>query len=166
MTQPPDAPLDGLYGDAIMDHYRHPRCRQPVQNPDLVTHDFNPLCGDEVTLQLRLDDSRRVVAVSSHSQGCSIIQASASMLAEAMEGLTLSQLTDLSQTFRDMMQGKPLPETDAGQTWATWKPCRRSASTQCASSAPSCPGQPWSRASETTAATTTLGDRRSSAGSG
>ena len=114
MTQPPDAPLDGLYGDAIMDHYRHPRCRQPVQNPDLVTHDFNPLCGDEVTLQLRLDDSRRVIAVSSHSQGCSIIQASASMLAEAMEGLTLSQLTDLSQTFRNMMQGKPPPEQTPG----------------------------------------------------
>ena len=114
MTQLPDAPLDGLYGDAIMDHYRHPRCRQPVQNPDLVTRDFNPLCGDEVTLQLRLDDSRRVVAVNSHSQGCSIIQASASMLAEAMEGLTLSQLTDLSQTFRDMMQGKPLTEQTPG----------------------------------------------------
>ena len=115
MTQPPDAPLDGLYGDAIMDHYRHPRCRQPVLNPDLATHDFNPLCGDEVTLQLKLDDSRRVIAVSSHSEGCSIIQASASMLAEAMEGLTLSQLTDLSQTFRNMMQGNPPPENPHGQ---------------------------------------------------
>ena len=115
MTQMPDVPLDSLYGDAIMDHYRHPRCRQPVQNPDLVTQDFNPLCGDEVTLQLKLDDSSRVVAVNSHSQGCSIIQASASMLAEAMEGLTLPQLTDLSQTFRDMMQGKTLPENPYNQ---------------------------------------------------
>ena len=115
MTQLPDVPLDGLYGDAIMDHYRHPRCRQPVANADLVTHDFNPFCGDEVTLHLKLDDSQRVVAVSSHSEGCSIIQASASMLAEAMEGLTLSQLTDLYQTFRDMMQGTPLSENASSQ---------------------------------------------------
>jgi nitrogen fixation NifU-like protein len=110
MTQLPDVPLGGLYGDVIMDHYRHPRCRQSVPNADLVTHDFNPFCGDEVTLQLKLDDSRKVVAVSSHSEGCSIIQASASMLAEAMAGLTLAELTALSKTFRDMMQGKPAPE--------------------------------------------------------
>ena len=115
MTQLPDVPLDGLYGDAIMDHYRHPRCRQPVPNADLVTHDFNPFCGDEVTLQLKLDDSRRVVAVSSHSQGCSIIQASASMLAEAMGGRTLAQLTELSQTFRSLMQGQTLGEEAAGE---------------------------------------------------
>ena len=115
MTQLPDVPLDGLYGEAIMDHYRNPRCRQPVANADLVTHDFNPFCGDEVTLQLKLDEARRVVAVSSHSQGCSIIQASASMLAEAMGGRTLSQLTDLSQAFRDMMQGQPLGEEAADQ---------------------------------------------------
>ena len=105
MPQLPDVPLNGLYGDAIMDHYRNPRHRGPVPDPDIQAHEFNPFCGDEVTLQIKLDSQGRVVAVSSYSRGCSIIQASASMMADVMEGKTLEQLTELSQRFRDFMQG-------------------------------------------------------------
>ncbi len=106
MAQLPDIPLDGLYGDAIMAHYRQPRHREPVAVPDFESHEFNPFCGDEVTLQVRLDSQGRVAAVSSVSQGCSIIQASASMMAECMTGKTLLQLSELSRQFRRMMQGE------------------------------------------------------------
>jgi nitrogen fixation NifU-like protein len=88
-----------------MDHYRNPRHRSPVPDPDIRTHELNPFCGDEVTLQIKLDSQGRVAAVSSVSQGCSIIQASASMMADVMEGKTLKQLVELSQHFRRFMQG-------------------------------------------------------------
>lgn len=88
-----------------MDHYRSPRHREPILHPDLESHEYNPFCGDEVTLQIKLDDRGRVAAVSSVSQGCSIIQASASMMADVMPGRSLEQLGQLSQTFRAMMRG-------------------------------------------------------------
>ncbi len=112
MSQLPDVPLDGLYGDAIMDHYRNPRRRNPVPNADVESHELNPFCGDEITLQIKLADDGRVEAVSSVSQGCSIIQASASMMADLMAGKTLADLNDRSRKFRGMMQGESLSEDD------------------------------------------------------
>jgi nitrogen fixation NifU-like protein len=110
MPQLPDVPLEGLYGDVIMDHFRNPRRCNPVRDAHVETHELNPFCGDEVTLQIKLDDQGRVAEVSSVSQGCSIIQASASMMAEMMEGKTPAELIALSQVFRDLMQGKPLSD--------------------------------------------------------
>ena len=110
MPQVPDVPLDGLYGDMILDHYRSPRHRTPVQDADVEAEEFNPFCGDRVILQLKLDDEERVVRVAAHSEGCSIIQATASMMAEALQGKSLSELDDLSEQFRSMLQGQPLPE--------------------------------------------------------
>lgn len=115
MPQLPDVPLPGLYGDAIMDHYRNPRHRHPMDDADLEAHEFNPFCGDDVTLQIKLDDAGRVEAASSQSQGCSIIQASASMLAQEIEGKTLEELSQLSQRFRDMMQGKAAATNEDGE---------------------------------------------------
>ncbi len=115
MTQVPDVPLDGLYGDTIMDHSRNPRHRTPVPEPDLEAEEFNPFCGDQVTLQIKLNEDGRVARVSSLSQGCSIIQATASMMAELMQGRTLDELTELSLCFRRMMQGNP-PDQETGET--------------------------------------------------
>jgi nitrogen fixation protein NifU and related proteins len=113
MSQFPDVPLEGLYGDTIMDHYRNPRRRCPVRNADVEAHEFNPFCGDEVTLQIKLNDQGEVAEVSSVSQGCSIIQASASMMAELMAGKSPAELMSLSRLFRNMMQGNPLSEESA-----------------------------------------------------
>jgi nitrogen fixation NifU-like protein len=110
MPQFPNVPLEGLYGDVIMDHYRNPRRRAPVRDADVEAHELNPFCGDEVTLQIKLDDQGCVAEVSSVSQGCSIIQASASLMAETMAGKTPAELMELSQLFRDLMQGKPLSD--------------------------------------------------------
>lgn len=111
----PDVPLEGLYGEVIIDHYRNPRHRSPVPDADIEAEEFNPFCGDAVALQLKLDATGRVAQVASHAQGCSIIQASASMMAEVVEGKTLDELGRLAQTFREMMQGKALPEDELAQ---------------------------------------------------
>ena len=106
MAQYSDVSFDGLYGAAIMDHYRNPRHRAPLDRADLSAHEFNPFCGDEVTLRIRLDERGRVDGVSSQSQGCSIIQASASMMAESMDGKSPEELEALARLFRELMQGK------------------------------------------------------------
>ncbi len=112
MASLPDNP-DALYGDVIMDHYRSPRHRAPLSDADVETEEFNPFCGDRATLQLRLSHADGNLAsiqdVSALAEGCSIIQASASLLADNLQGRTLEQAADLSQLFRDLMQGKPLP---------------------------------------------------------
>ena len=108
MTQFSDVAFDGLYGAAIMDHFRNPRHRAPLAEAQLAAHEFNPFCGDEVTLRAQLDSAGRVARVSSQSQGCSIIQASASMMAEGMEGKTAEELEELARLFRELMQGKEL----------------------------------------------------------
>ena len=107
MPQVPGLPLDGLYGEKIMDHYRNPRNREQVLDPSLEAEEFNPFCGDRVNLQLSLDDQGKVSLVSTHSEGCSIIQATASMMGEAMRGKTLTELEDLSRRFNAMMRGGP-----------------------------------------------------------
>ena len=108
MSQFSDVSFDGLYGAAIMDHYRNPRHRDPLDKADLSAHEFNPFCGDEVTLRAQLDGAGRVTRVSSESQGCSIIQASASMMAQGMEGKSAEELEELARLFRELMQGREL----------------------------------------------------------
>ena len=108
MAQPPDNP-DALYGDVIMEHYRSPRHRARLPAADVETEEFNPFCGDRATLQLRLDGHNGIAGVSAVAEGCSIIQASASLLADNVQGRTVEEAADLSQLFRDLMQGKPLP---------------------------------------------------------
>ena len=104
MPRVPDVPLNGLYGERIMNHYRNPRNREQVLDPSLEAEEFNPLCGDRVSLQLSLDDQGRVSLVCTHSEGCSIIQATASMMGEALQGKTLPELEDLSRRFHAMMR--------------------------------------------------------------
>ena len=108
MSSLPDNP-DALYGDVIMEHYRNPRRRARLTAADVETEEFNPFCGDRATLQLRLAHSGAIDGVSAVAEGCSIIQASASLLADNVQGRTVDGAADLSQLFRDLMQGKPLP---------------------------------------------------------
>jgi nitrogen fixation NifU-like protein len=104
MPNLPDLPLQGLYGDLILDHYRNPRHRAPVSHADVEAEEFNPFCGDRVTLQFRLDGQGLIVEASAQSEGCSIIQASASMLADMALGMSVTELESLDERFRAMMQ--------------------------------------------------------------
>ena len=113
-------PPDPLYGDVIMEHYRSPRHRARLAAADVEAEEFNPFCGDRARLQLRLRHQQDgpaaaggggavIAGVSAQAEGCSIIQASASLLAEGVLGRTVAGAADLSQLFRDLLLGKPLP---------------------------------------------------------
>ena len=102
-------PLDGLYGRIIMDHYRHPRRRALVAAPDIQARELNPFCGDLAEVQLKLDAAGRVAQVGVQAQGCSIIQASASLMGEALAGKTPAELEALAARFRDWLPGR-LPD--------------------------------------------------------
>ncbi len=113
MPQLPDVPLNGLYGESIMDHYRSPRQRPALACPDIESEEFNPFCGDRVILQIKLDDAGRIAQVSSRCEGCSIIQATASMMAEALLGKSLEQAAALDRAFRAIMRGESLDQESA-----------------------------------------------------
>jgi len=82
---------EDLYRENILEHYKHPRCHGTLEVPDLTYEDANPLCGDRIRMDFKLADGRiETVRFSGH--GCSISQAAASMLCEAVEGKTLEEV--------------------------------------------------------------------------
>ncbi len=97
--------MDDLYREIILDHYRSPRNQQELEEVDIETEGINPFCGDEVYLKMKLADGL-VNGVSFRGVGCSISQASASMLTEAIKGKSLDEAEGIYLLFRDMMQGK------------------------------------------------------------
>jgi nitrogen fixation NifU-like protein len=103
--------LESMYQDVIMDHYRHPRgsgLRDPF---DVQVHHVNPTCGDEVTLRLKVVDGV-VEDVSYTAEGCSISQASTSVLAEQVVGQKVDDALAMEAEFLRMMQGKGQVEGD------------------------------------------------------
>lgn len=103
--------LDELYKEVILDHYRSPRNKRPLSDATVSLHKNNPLCGDEITIHARVEDGK-VTEVSFEGQGCSISQASASMLTESVAGKTTSDANTLATEFRSMMEGKSEPDED------------------------------------------------------
>ena len=107
--------LDEIYrDDVILDHRRNPRNPARLNDPDIVADGVNPFCGDEIHLQIRLDANGRVCEVGFQGEGCSINQATGSMLSEAIKGLTPGEAAELSDRFHRMMQDSEfLPERAA-----------------------------------------------------
>ncbi|MCI0440455.1 MAG: SUF system NifU family Fe-S cluster assembly protein [Chloroflexi bacterium] len=97
--------LDGLYREAILDHCRNPRNLGAIDAPEIEAHAVNPFCGDEIFLQIGLDAAGRVERVGLDVRGCSIMQATGSMLSEAIEGKTLDEIEVISAAFHKMMRG-------------------------------------------------------------
>lgn len=95
--------MDDLYREYILEHFREPRHHGRLEQPDIHAADTNPLCGDRVELDLRVQDGR-VTDVAFQGRGCAISQASASMLTERIEGATLDELRALTpQDVFDML---------------------------------------------------------------
>lgn len=94
--------LDDLYKEVILDHYQHPRNRGRLESPDVATRGHNPLCGDEIELALAIDDET-VRDVGFGGRGCSISQASASMMTENIKGRTLRDAEQLTDAFKAVM---------------------------------------------------------------
>ncbi len=100
---------DDLYREIILDHYRNPRHKHAVVPADRTISANNPLCGDEIDLSVRLDGGA-VGAVGFEGRGCSISQASASMLCEAVTGMDVERARALALGFRTMLQGGDTPD--------------------------------------------------------
>jgi nitrogen fixation NifU-like protein len=103
--------LDDLYKEVILDHYKAPRNKRSLAEATVSKHKNNPLCGDEITIHARLDDGT-VAEIAFEGQGCSISQASASMLTEAVQGKTVEDASRLAGQFRGMMEGAVEPDED------------------------------------------------------
>ena len=80
-----------FYAEEILDHYKHPRHFGHLDEPTLTYHDTNPLCGDEITLELRIEDNK-VADVAFTGHGCAISRAAASMMSEEIVGMSLDEL--------------------------------------------------------------------------
>jgi nitrogen fixation NifU-like protein len=97
--------LEDLYQEIILDHYRAPKNRAPsLEEEDVHVHHSNPLCGDEMDLRLRVKDGV-VDGLVFDGEGCSISQASASAMTQAVKGRELKDALDLAEDFRLMMHG-------------------------------------------------------------
>jgi nitrogen fixation NifU-like protein len=90
--------VDDLYREQILDHYKNPRHWGEIEGADLEFEDYNPLCGDELKVQLKVRDGKvSEVAFSGH--GCAISQASASMASEEVIGMDVDDLVRLDRAF-------------------------------------------------------------------
>jgi nitrogen fixation NifU-like protein len=103
--------LDTLYQEIILDHYKNPHHAGLREPYEAEVHHVNPTCGDEVTLRVHLDDGV-VEDVSYDALGCSISQASASVLADLVIGKPVDEAMDIHEEFLTLMQGKGQVEPD------------------------------------------------------
>lgn len=89
--------MDDFYRDYILDHYRNPRHFGHLESPTVAAEDFNPLCGDQIRMELLVDRDGVVRDVRFSGKGCAISQASASMLTESVIGMPLERVAKLTK---------------------------------------------------------------------
>ena len=87
---------DDIYREIILDHYRNPRNKGKINNPDVVIHDSNPLCGDQIDIFLKVEEGQ-IKDIKFDGKGCAISQASASMLTEMVMDKPLTAAKDISK---------------------------------------------------------------------
>ncbi len=101
-------PLDSMYRDIIIDHYKHPQHRGLPANYDAEVHHVNPTCGDEVTLRVRIADGS-IADLGWVGEGCSISQASTSVMSELVVGRPVGEALALQDKFLRLMQSQGQP---------------------------------------------------------
>jgi nitrogen fixation NifU-like protein len=97
--------LQDLYQEIILDHYKKPRNAGRLEDASVEVHHYNPVCGDELTLTLRLEDGR-VAAIAVDGQGCAISQGSASVMTELVDGQPVGEALAKAEAFRQFMHGE------------------------------------------------------------
>ncbi len=110
------AGLEDLYKEIVIDHYRSPRNRGELETPPAKhAEGFNPLCGDEVQVYVQVDNGV-ITDVAIGGQGCSISQASASMMSAGIKGKTLAEVEELTVAVKSMMSihESELEDDDSG----------------------------------------------------
>jgi nitrogen fixation NifU-like protein len=91
--------MDDLYRENILEHYKRPHNWGELEDPDLEFFDSNPLCGDELRVQLKVDEDGKVAQVAFSGHGCAISQAAASMASDEVKGMTVDELLALDRNF-------------------------------------------------------------------
>jgi nitrogen fixation NifU-like protein len=109
MTATPD--LDALYQEIILDHYKHPHGKGLREEFEAEVHHVNPTCGDEITLRAHVSGGK-VADISYDALGCSISQASASVLYDLVVGKSVEEAMEIQAKFQELMQGKGQLEPD------------------------------------------------------
>ena len=97
--------MDSMYQQIILDHYKHPQHRGLPEVFDAEVHHVNPTCGDEVTLRVRLTDGA-IAELGWQGEGCSISQASTSVMSELVVGKPVDEAIALQQSFLELMQSR------------------------------------------------------------
>lgn len=104
--------MEQMYQEVILDHYKHPHHRGLREPFGAEVHHVNPTCGDEVTLRVHIGEDGEVADVSYDGQGCSISQASTSVLADQVIGLPLPEALKVVDAFNEMIAGRGTVEGD------------------------------------------------------
>lgn len=104
--------LEDLYKEVILDHYRAPRNKGHLDPHDVALERNNPLCGDEIELFLKFDGDT-VNGIAFEGKGCSISQASASMMTEKIKGLDAKEAASVAQSIKRMMAGEEEGDADS-----------------------------------------------------
>ena len=103
--------LNDLYRDVILDHNRRPRNFGALEAPDATIEGFNPMCGDRLTVRLRLEDDK-ISDIRFEGQGCAISTASASMMTEAVKGRTRAEALQLFERVHKLLTDEAAPPAD------------------------------------------------------
>ena len=103
--------LDNLYQEVILDHYKNPQNKKLSASYDAQVHHVNPSCGDEITLNITLDGDK-VKSITWEGVGCSISQASVSIMSDLLIGKSLSEAEVIAEAFLHLMQSKGTDEGD------------------------------------------------------
>jgi nitrogen fixation NifU-like protein len=104
--------LQNLYQELILDHSRTPHGFGLRDEVEAQSHQLNPTCGDEITLQVHAAPDGTIEAIAWEGHGCAISQASASLFAELVEGMTVPEVTTRIDAFREAMRSRGKIEPD------------------------------------------------------
>lgn len=105
--------IDELYREVILDHFEHPRNRGKLEPHEIHEHGSNPLCGDKLDIYLVFDHDKKLSDISFEGTGCSISQASVSMLTEVVKGKSYDEIMKITGMFKEMMlENVPNPFED------------------------------------------------------
>ncbi|MGI6681246.1 MAG: Fe-S cluster assembly sulfur transfer protein SufU [Bdellovibrionota bacterium] len=101
--------LDELYQEVIVDHFKNPRCFGSLDDSNTSANLYNPLCGDQINVCVKIEDSK-IKKIAFSGKGCSISQAAASMMCELLEGKDIETAEALFELYQNMLKGEKREE--------------------------------------------------------
>jgi nitrogen fixation NifU-like protein len=107
-------PLDALYQEIILDHFKNPRNFGKLEGPSTAVHHENPSCGDQLDLQICIDSQQRLDQIKFYGRGCAISQSSASMMTELVKGKTVAEAREAIASFFHLLTGAGEAKIDLG----------------------------------------------------